>query len=197
LEPLPSNQYTAKNFKQEFIKFDYALFKFINSCLKSNFLDFYMLLPSYCDFKGFNIFFFAALITSIVILWNNRKVKFLIALIILVNILTIGTVTTSFLKQYFGRPRPLSTFGYENVNTLFEMIYVRSFPSGHAESVSAICTFMFITVRKYWYWYIIFITCTGFYRIYAGSHFPSDILVGILVGIFSAYVVVNLFRKHL
>lgn len=72
-----------------------------------------------------------------------------------------------------------------------------SFPSGHTEIAVAVSTFMFIQVKKYWYLYIFFAVFSGFYRIYAGSHFPSDVFVGALIGIVSAYIIVELSKKHI
>jgi undecaprenyl-diphosphatase len=55
---------------------------------------------------------------------------------------------------------------------------------------------MFIVVRKYWYWYLILALGVSFERIYAGSHFPLDVLAGAVIGIISAYATVVLFRKY-
>jgi membrane-associated phospholipid phosphatase len=112
------------------------------------------------------------------------------------SVLLVGGVLVHFLKHYFGRPRPLDLFD-GNINVIYEKLYSNSFPSGHTELAFSLCTFMLIMVKKYWYLYIIFAFTSGFYRIYTGSHFPSDVFVGALIGIFSAYVVVCLFRKHL
>ena len=110
--------------------------------------------------------------------------------------MAITSIATFFLKCYFERPRQLIVFGDENVNTLFEKIHKNSFPSGHTSVAVALCTFMFMTVKKYWYWYIFFAIASGFYRIYAGSHFPYDVLAGATLGIVSAYTTVTFFRKY-
>jgi 4-amino-4-deoxy-L-arabinose transferase-like glycosyltransferase len=187
---------TKKKLFQELIKFDYAVFKFINSDLKCKFLDFCATPISYCDVINFNVSFFAILIFSIVMLWKNKKDNFWTIIALLASALAITIIATYFLKHYFERFRPSSVFGDENVNTLVEKMYRYSFPSGHASIAVAVCAFMFMIVRKYWYCYIIFALFSGFYRIYAGSHFPSDVLCGALIGILSAYLTVNSFRKY-
>jgi undecaprenyl-diphosphatase len=151
---------------------------------------------SYCDSIEFNVCFFAILIMSILILWKNKRNTFWNNLILLAIILTIVTVVIYSLKHYFERPRPLSVFGCENINLLFEKAYNNSFPSGHTEIIAATCTFMFIEVKKYRYWYIIIVLLSGFYRIYAGNHFPSDVLAGAILGAFFSYLIVILFRKY-
>jgi undecaprenyl-diphosphatase len=110
------------------------------------------------------------------------------------SVMAVGAVIIHFLKHYFESPRPLEVFG-ENTNILFEKIYTLSFPSGHTELAFSLCTFMFIMVKKYWYLYILFAFSSGFYRIYIGSHFPSDVFAGALIGVFSAYIIVALFSK--
>jgi membrane-associated phospholipid phosphatase len=185
-----------KDLRQKLIEFDHSAFKFINSNLKSKFLDFYISLISYCDSKCFNLSFFMILTISIGILLNNKKERFWAVLILLASILAIGTVITFFLKHYFERLRPLKILGDKNVNTFFEKIYYNAFPSEHTQIAFSICTFMFIVVRKYWYWYLILALGASFERIYAGAHFPFDVLAGAVIGIISAYAIVVLFRKY-
>jgi undecaprenyl-diphosphatase len=110
--------------------------------------------------------------------------------------MAVGSLIMFPLKYYFERPRPLKVFGDRNVNIFFEKLYNNSFPSGHTQIVLSVCTFMFIMVRKYWYWYIILALGTSFERIYAGHHFPFDVMVGAVIGMISAYVTVTLFRKY-
>jgi undecaprenyl-diphosphatase len=186
-----------KGLRKKLIEFDHNVFKFINSNLKSKFLDFYISLVSYCDSKHFNLSFFIILIISTGILWNNKKERFWSAMILLAFILATGAVITFFLKHYFERLRPLKVLGDKNINTFFEEIYHNdAFPSGHTQIAFSICTFMFIIVRKYWYWYLILALGVSFERIYAGYHFPFDVLAGAVIGIISAYVPVILFKKY-
>jgi membrane-associated phospholipid phosphatase len=186
-----------KYLRQKLIELDYNAFKFINSNLKFNFLDFYISLISYCDSKYFNLSFFIILTISIGILWNNKKERFWTDLLILAGILAIGAAITFFLKHYFKRLRPLKALGDKNINTFFEKIYSNdAFPSGHTQIAFSICTFMFIVVRKYWYWYLILTLGVSFERIYAGYHFPFDVFAGAVIGIISAYTTVALFRKY-
>jgi undecaprenyl-diphosphatase len=150
---------------------------------------------SYCDAKSFNLNFLIILTISIAILWNNKKEHFWNNFVLLtITIMTTGVVIY-FLKHFFARPRPLSVFGEENVNILFEKLYTNSFPSGHSQLAFTVCTFMFMTVKKYWYWYIIMALLASFERVYAGSHFPFDVLIGVVLGTFCSYTIVVLSKK--
>ncbi|AKL97778.1 glycosyltransferase family 39 protein [Endomicrobium proavitum] len=178
------------------INLDHAVFKFINQNMHIKPLDYLMGAFSYLDSKNFNLWFISVLIVSIVILWNNKKEKFWTSVALLASVLVASSLITYFLKHYFERPRPLATFGDGNVNIFYEKLYKNSFPSGHTQSVFAACAFMFMTVRKYWYLYIILAVGMGFERIYVGAHFPSDVVAGATVGTVTAYVIVTLFKKY-
>jgi len=187
--------------RQKLIKLDHKIFKYINSDLKCKFLDFYISLISYCDSKKFNLSFVVILIISIGILWKNKKEQFWAMVIILASALAIGAIVTYTLKYYFKSPRPPTVFGDKNVNTMFEMLSrnslpKNSFPSGHTQIAFTMCTFMFMTVRKYWYWYILLSLGVAFERVYSGNHFPFDVLIGAAIGTLSTLMVVRLFKKQ-
>jgi 4-amino-4-deoxy-L-arabinose transferase-like glycosyltransferase len=184
-----------KDLKQELLKFDYFVFRFINSGIKSKFLDFFASPISYFDAKDINLSFLIILTICIFILWKNKKEHFLAQLALMASVIAVSAIIVLFLKHYLERPRPLKVFD-GNINIIYEKVYFNSFPSGHTCIAFSLCTFMFIMVKKYWYLYILFAFCSGFYRIYAGSHFPSDVLAGAFIGIICAYIVVSMFRKY-
>ncbi|MDR2192397.1 MAG: glycosyltransferase family 39 protein [Endomicrobium sp.] len=185
-----------KNLSAQLLKFDKAVFKFINAKIKCVPLDFYASLFSFCDSKNFTLSFYIILILSIILLWKNRRNDFWTNLALMACVLAVSSVITHFLKHYFERPRPLSALGEENVNFFYEKIFKHSFPSGHTQSAFAMCAFMYMTVKKYWYWYIILAFAMGFERIYAGSHYPSDVFFGALIGSLTAYTMVKIFKKY-
>ena len=57
-------------------------------------------------------------------------------------------------------------------------------------------TTMLLLIPKYWYIYLILAFGTGFERIYAGCHFPFDVICGALEGIIVSYIMVKLFKKY-
>ncbi|MDR2426637.1 MAG: glycosyltransferase family 39 protein [Endomicrobium sp.] len=185
-----------KNISDGLIKADHEVFKFINSIMHVKILDFYMSVISFCDSKNFNLGVISILIISIAIMWTSDKKHFWTDIMLMTSVLVTSALIVYFMKAYFERPRPLSVFGDENVNVFYETVHKNSFPSGHTNTVFAVCTVMYMLVKKYWYWYIIFAFGMGFERIYVGSHFPSDVLTGAAIGAMIAYVMVRLFKKY-
>jgi undecaprenyl-diphosphatase len=177
------------------LKIDHRIFKLINSNLKCKTLDLYMSAQSYCDSKKINLSFIIILVLSIVILWSNKKEHSLEILILFASTLAISATTNYFFKHCFERARPLVVLGDANVNVLFERSYENSFPSGHTQLVFTVCTFMLVVVRKYFILYAILACGVGFERVYAGSHFPSDVAAGALLGILFAYVILFFSKK--
>jgi undecaprenyl-diphosphatase len=54
---------------------------------------------------------------------------------------------------------------------------------------------MFIAIKKYWYLYTFMSIIVAFERIYTGSHFPSDVLAGAIIGIFLTYIIITPFKN--
>tara|TARA_R100001369_G_scaffold89947_1_gene128200 strand:+ start:7162 stop:7740 length:579 start_codon:yes stop_codon:yes gene_type:complete len=117
-------------------------------------------------------------------------------------LLTFGITIffTGFVKDYVERLRP------NNVDALSEVIRILqkptnfSFFSGHASSSFSVTTFMALILRQKtkwifmaYIWPLIFVTS----RIYVGVHYPSDILVGALVGTIFAIIFYKLCKKAL
>lgn len=108
--------------------------------------------------------------------------------------LAIGTATTQLLKRIVKRPRPYETYA-EIYPDEFET--GRSFPSGHTTTAFATAASLTLTAKK---WYIAvpafaWATTVGYSRIYLGQHYPSDIMMGALVGTASGFASHWLMKK--
>jgi len=184
-----------KTLMQGLIDTDKSLFKFINIGLKNKFFDFIISKISYFDSKGLNPSLIIIIIISLVILRTEEKNKFWILLAFIICVVIVASTLNTFIKGLVERPRPLTVFGEGNINIFYEILHARSFPSGHTQfAFTAMMTMLFL-IPKYWYIYLLLAFATGFERIYAGCHFPLDVLCGALIGIIVPYIMVKLFRR--
>lgn len=106
--------------------------------------------------------------------------------------LIIGTLITNvFLKNAVARIRP-----YEVVEGLILLIEKQrdySFPSGHTcASFAAAMVYMKMMPKKYGVPFVILAALIALSRLYVGVHYPTDVIGGLIVGIFSAWAAVHL-----
>ena len=115
--------------------------------------------------------------------------------------LAIGAIITNLgLKIFIARPRP-----YADQNSMFHDLWLtvgqnvesdKSFPSGHTTAAFASMTPVFIMGKpKYKIAALCFAVLMGIARIYLVVHFPSDVLAGMIVGIFAGCVAVLIAAK--
>lgn len=70
-----------------------------------------------------------------------------------------------------------------------------SFPSGHASFLFALSTPIFLYNRKFGLFCYVSSFLIVLARVFSGVHYPSDILAGAAIGIFTGWLVVKVFRK--
>ena len=108
------------------------------------------------------------------------------AVVIGASLLTTSVITGT-LKYTVKRPRPFTT--YPEIEKATKAISP-SFPSGHASGAFALATSLSLAYPK---WYVIAPSFTWAFavawsRMHLGVHYPSDVLVGILIGMGSSFL---------
>lgn len=106
--------------------------------------------------------------------------------------LALGALITNVaLKNLVARIRP-----YEVVNGLVCLIEKQkdfSFPSGHTcASFAAAAAYYKILPKRYGVSALVLAALIAFSRLYVGVHYPTDILGGLAVGLFAAWVALKL-----
>ena len=134
--------------------------------------------------------------------------------ICLVLSLSTGSLVTSALKSAMDRPRPKQVESVRMVQlqkarpkflTLFKEPIIRfsdssdrsrsgpSFPSGHVATNTIIAVFCTVFYRRGWlYWFVT--VAVGYSRIYLGSHWPSDVLATVFLGIGESLLLLAFFE---
>ncbi|MEL6810921.1 MAG: phosphatase PAP2 family protein [Bacteroidota bacterium] len=129
----------------------------------------------------------ALFILFAVIIFNYYKgKKGILVFLFAVAAFAITLLCTELTKEFVARLRPNNELGLANLIRTLQKPTSYSFFSGHASTSMAITTFMVLAIRSFnkwiflaFLWPLLFMTS----RIYVGVHYPSDILVGALVGV--------------
>ena len=122
---------------------------------------------------------------------KTRKIG-VMALVALAGSVLIDNV---ILKNVVARTRP-----YEVIGGLTSLIGIQkdfSFPSGHTCASFACALVLYrILPKKYGVPAVILASLIAFSRLYVGVHYPTDVLGGMFVGIFSSCLVLWIGKKR-
>src|SRR6266481_9928249 len=188
---------------------DQSLFHLINQQWTSPALDLFM--AGLSDSQIWRPFLIAIGISALV--FGGFKAR---ALVICLGIsLAIGGLVTSALKSSVARHRPKHVQSVRMVQlqkarpkflTLFKKPIIRfsdasdrtrsgpSFPSGHTVNNTIIAVFCTLFYRRqgWLYWFVT--AAVGYSRVYLGSHWPSDVLATVFLGIGESLFLVAMFE---
>jgi len=173
---------------------DTKLFDFINQSLANPFFDWLMPILS-----GNALFFPLLIVIGILALWKGG-VRLRLCILLLALILPLGDgLVTNTLKHVVGRPRPFVTLpearlfgtvgkGYVPPETAHDIDMSanqgnhNSLPSSHAANWFAATLILFIFYRRTAWFMLPLALAVSFSRVYNGVHYPSDVLIGAVVG---------------
>lgn len=161
--------------------FEVSLIKTLREVLgKSGVFDFFIIVAA--EYLPFLMVF-----AAICIIFHGKSVKIRLSRFLfagLTVLLSRGFITTLF-SFFLTRERPFVSLGFMPI---FQASGY-SFPSGHAALLFALSFVIFSFNRKWGWWFIGLSLLNGFARVFAGVHWPSDIIGGIAVAFFSLAVI--------
>lgn len=112
----------------------------------------------------------------------------------LLALLLGALVTNVMLKNLVARIRPYEVV--DGLQRLIERQHDFSFPSGHTCASFAVAMVHYKLLPKVWgIASIVLAALISFSRLYVGVHYPSDVLVGMLVGIIAALVAMQIIKR--
>lgn len=154
---------------------DVAIFRFINGGLSNSLFDELMPLIS-----GNSLFTPILILITIALLWKGGKRERIFVLLAL-TIVAIGDGwICNSVKEAVGRARPFHDLS--ETNLLVGRGKYSSMPSSHAANWFAATMVAFIFYRRSWRFMLPLALLISFSRIYVGVHYPTDILVGAILG---------------
>lgn len=154
---------------------DWSIFVFINHGMRTALLDYPMVFFTLLGYGHV-----LALVVGVVLYLYDRR-RFWQNFIFFIIAGMVGGIVIQLLKFVIGRPRPLAALN--EVRVLLTPLRENSFPSGHTQAIFTAAVFFIKEIKKYRavFWGIA--VAVGLSRIYVGVHYPSDVLIGALVGI--------------
>jgi membrane-associated phospholipid phosphatase len=145
-----------------------------------------------------NQYFWAPLYVFILVVVYQQygKKGLLWCLWLLVTFACADFISASVLKPIFARARPcMDPQWYGIVRHIVPISTGPSMPSTHATNHFAISTFMIVTLSHVWspvrYWALLWASLVAFAQVYVGVHYPSDVFVGALLGVWVGYITGN------
>nr|WP_300001875.1 phosphatase PAP2 family protein [Tissierella sp.] len=160
--------------------FDDLFIKLINGRMSNKFLDYFMYRVT--DLGGA---IFTSVFSLAIIIFGNNATRFMGLEAIVA--LGISQTIVQILKRSFGRQRPYNMI--KNINTFEIELKDFSFPSGHTTASFCMAATLSLNMPRIAIFLYIMAMIIGISRIYLAVHYPTDVLVGIVLGIGSALIV--------
>jgi undecaprenyl-diphosphatase len=174
------------------MNFDYYLFQQLNN------------LAGHYKWVGYLSIFFASyfqyvLVAGVLGLFfasagSDKKTSRITAALALISALISRYAVVGAIRYFYFRPRPFSA------HQVFQLIShepTGSLPSGHAAFFFAIAMVIYKYNKKIGYCFFAGAFLISIARVFAGVHYPIDILAGAVVGIFTGWLVIKISKKFI
>ena len=169
-----------------FIGIDQSLFWFLNTTTANSLLD--KIMPFITDRDNWFLLYIFLFFFFVLKLGKNGIVA---AILVILAVTLADQITSSMLKPLFERLRPCHEL--EGVRLLVGCGGKYGFPSSHAANFFAAATVFAVFFPRYKMLYLVIAFLVAYSRVYVGVHYPSDVIVGSLVGATGAFVLCKVY----
>lgn len=156
---------------------DFTILNFIQDNISNKVLDQIMIFFTKLGDGG--VFWIAIAI----ILFCIKKTRRLGATVF-ISISSSAALCSVIIKPLVARLRPFVVTGFD---ILIPAPYGFSFPSGHATCAFATVSALLVCKNKLWIPVLFIAAIVSFSRLYLYVHFPTDVFVGVLLGMASGF----------
>ncbi len=143
----------------------------------------------FADYAGYVL---VAILVLVFIFKSAKLSRFMVLVALISAGISRGIITTA-IRFFYHHPRPFDVLTVKQL--ISESDY--SFPSGHAAFYFALSTGVYFYNKKLGAIFFAVSVLMGIARIFAGVHWPADILGGALIGIVTALLVNFCARRYL
>ncbi|MDF2540813.1 MAG: phosphoesterase [Herbinix sp.] len=164
---------------------DQSILFYIQEHLKNPALDRVMVFVTTLGNAGF-----LWIVLALILLTRKKYQR--CGMVLLLSLLLAKFIGDDVLKPLFGRLRPCNQF--PEIPLLIKRIHSYSFPSGHTMQAFTAATVCFYYIRPLGIVVYGMASMMAYSRMYLFVHYPSDILGGIICGIFTAFFTINFIK---
>ena len=167
-----------------FIKLFYNFQHSLNSKLLNSIMIFFTTL-------GDHGFIWIAITLLLIFNKKYQKIGYLAVISLIINAIIVNVL----LKNFTHRARPFTEI--PDIILLIKAPKDFSFPSGHTSASFTMVYIFYKHLKKYFPAVLITSIIIAFSRLYLTLHFPSDVLAGLLIGLFCGFLGEKILNKKL
>ena len=170
--------------------FDIYIFYKINRGLQNSLFD--ILMPLVTNYR--NWYFVIPLIILLFIIRDWKK-GLVTILLVIIAVSISDYLNSHIVKYFFGRLRPCNKLPIETLRLIIGCPHNPSFPSSHAANIFALSTVLAYRYKRLLIPMLFISVLVCMSRVYLGVHYPFDVIVGGIFGIFYGSVVIYLYNQ--